>query len=152
MEDVQTRLRRVKVDITRLRRQQRRARKRAASWGSRRPAAFRTALALQALAPKDEAAAREYVATLVGAGICKEELNSLQFGALLQEHGEAGREPLLSPHTKLGQRALCKARGFVQERDLRNWGDRQISEKAWPPRAGTSVQNTVASVRREMMD
>jgi hypothetical protein len=135
MEDVQCRLRTVQVQITRLRRQQRRASEKVSvPLGSRCPVSFRTALALQALAPKDEAAAREYVATLHGAGICKEEWKSLKFAALLQEHGEAGRDSLLSPKTQLGKRALCKARKFLQERDLRNWVRSANLEKGLAPK------------------
>ena len=100
------------VEIGRLRAKQRQQRKRATWAPGDTPVTFRIALALQALAPKDEAAAMEYVSAVVGASRCRQELGSGKFVAWLPEHEHLGLDPALSPKTHLGKTALRKARQF----------------------------------------
>ena len=85
------------------------------------PVSFRVALALQALAPDDEAAAREYVTTVIGASRSRTCIHGSNFAAWLKDHMEAGLEPVLSPTTDLGKRALQRARQFLEERALHAW-------------------------------
>ena len=121
MEELLPRQRHVVAELKRRREQLRLQRRRNAWVPGDTPVTFRVALALQALAPAGETAATEYVRAAVGASRCRQDLSSPKFAVWLQEHENAGLDPVLSPSTDFGKRALRQAHTFLEERDLRNW-------------------------------
>ena len=121
MGDVMSRLRATVAELKRKREELRLERRRSKWNPAHTPLTTRVAMALQALAPGGERAAREYLESALGADRCREALSSPSLAAWLTPAEDFALDAVLSPTSTLGKRALREAHKFVEERGLRDW-------------------------------